>query len=641
MAVVLLVTALTFYSALWFKSEKIEDDITARVTDALVEDGVDGIDIDVDGRHVTLAGVVYDEAAETRYLDIADKTYGALGPIDGLTYQVGGGYINAIKSVDGITLRGTVPNEDVRAALVAEAGAATDGAVTDELVLSGPEADWQDEAKFGVSSLAGLTTGALTAAAGTYALSGKAAGDAAEVEAAFAGREGWQSFVSSPDLQAAEIAALQAAIGERDGKLGEASDMLADRDAELDAKRVEIEGLQSQIDGFEGELAERQSALTASGDEIAALKGQVTGLDTELSGLTAALAGSQSEVEGLRGQIAERDDTIGGLETELAALRQTGDADLTSLQQTIRERDATIEELNARETANLGRIEALTGDVSNRDGRVAELEGLVTTRDGRIAELEGLVTTRDGRIAELEGLVTTRDGRVADLEGVVAERDATIAALRGDGGDLSATVARLEGTIGERDATIAALQGEVSERTGLADGLSAEVAALTAARAAQQGELGDLRAAVDERDGIIASLRAASGSTTLAADQCAAEASAVLEGSRINFVTASAEVANASVPLLERLTGIALACVGDDGLTVEIGGHTDAQGTDENNQALSEARAQAVAAFMTERGVPASGLRAVGYGESQPIATNDTAEGRAENRRISFDWQAR
>ena len=91
--------------------------------------------------------------------------------------------------------------------------------------------------------------------------------------------------------------------------------------------------------------------------------------------------------------------------------------------------------------------------------------------------------------------------------------------------------------------------------------------------------------------------------------------------------------------MLERLTGIALACVGE-GLIVEVGGHTDSQGTDENNQALSEARAAAVVTFMADRGVPTNGLRAVGFGETQPISDNATPAGRAENRRISFEWKA-
>jgi len=78
-----------------------------------------------------------------------------------------------------------------------------------------------------------------------------------------------------------------------------------------------------------------------------------------------------------------------------------------------------------------------------------------------------------------------------------------------------------------------------------------------------------------------------------------------------------------------------------DNVSVEIGGHTDDRGSEESNQLLSEQRAQAVRDFMTARGVDTSGLTAVGYGEANPIADNETAEGQAANRRISFDWQAR
>ena len=68
-------------------------------------------------------------------------------------------------------------------------------------------------------------------------------------------------------------------------------------------------------------------------------------------------------------------------------------------------------------------------------------------------------------------------------------------------------------------------------------------------------------------------------------------------------------------------------------ITVE--GHTDSYGGDENNLALSRRRAEAVAAFMTtELQVPPFRISAVGYGETQPIANNDTEQGRARNRRI-------
>jgi outer membrane protein OmpA-like peptidoglycan-associated protein len=69
---------------------------------------------------------------------------------------------------------------------------------------------------------------------------------------------------------------------------------------------------------------------------------------------------------------------------------------------------------------------------------------------------------------------------------------------------------------------------------------------------------------------------------------------------------------------------------------IEIEGHTDAEGTDERNQRLSDRRARAVADFLTREGVEANRLSTVGYGATRPVADNDTEDGRARNRRIEF-----
>jgi outer membrane protein OmpA-like peptidoglycan-associated protein len=70
--------------------------------------------------------------------------------------------------------------------------------------------------------------------------------------------------------------------------------------------------------------------------------------------------------------------------------------------------------------------------------------------------------------------------------------------------------------------------------------------------------------------------------------------------------------------------------------SVRIEGHTDAAGSDETNQALSERRAQAVREALVERGLPAERIGAVGYGEARPIAGNDTPAGRQQNRRVEI-----
>ena len=71
-------------------------------------------------------------------------------------------------------------------------------------------------------------------------------------------------------------------------------------------------------------------------------------------------------------------------------------------------------------------------------------------------------------------------------------------------------------------------------------------------------------------------------------------------------------------------------------LKVELGGHTDSQGDAANNMSLSEARATSVLNFLGARGVPISSMTSKGYGETNPVADNETAEGRQQNRRTEL-----
>lgn len=69
---------------------------------------------------------------------------------------------------------------------------------------------------------------------------------------------------------------------------------------------------------------------------------------------------------------------------------------------------------------------------------------------------------------------------------------------------------------------------------------------------------------------------------------------------------------------------------------IEISGHTDSDGSDQANQVLSENRAKAVAAYLVSQGIAPESLIAIGYGESRPVDTNATPEGRSQNRRVEF-----
>jgi OOP family OmpA-OmpF porin len=102
---------------------------------------------------------------------------------------------------------------------------------------------------------------------------------------------------------------------------------------------------------------------------------------------------------------------------------------------------------------------------------------------------------------------------------------------------------------------------------------------------------------------------------------------------QIRFETGRATIDPDSIGLLDRLVEAALRCPVAD---IEIAGHTDSAGEDAANQALSEKRAQAVADYLGRAGLPLERLTAVGYGSTKPIASNDTDEGKAQNRRIEF-----
>ncbi len=100
----------------------------------------------------------------------------------------------------------------------------------------------------------------------------------------------------------------------------------------------------------------------------------------------------------------------------------------------------------------------------------------------------------------------------------------------------------------------------------------------------------------------------------------------------VPFKVASAELTAAGTRVVSRTASyLRTSPVG-----VEIGGHTDADGAEETNLELSESRAQTVFDFLVVEGVDANRLAAVGYGESQPVASNETNRGKAQNRRIIF-----
>jgi OOP family OmpA-OmpF porin len=104
--------------------------------------------------------------------------------------------------------------------------------------------------------------------------------------------------------------------------------------------------------------------------------------------------------------------------------------------------------------------------------------------------------------------------------------------------------------------------------------------------------------------------------------------------SNVRFEFGGASPMHESYPILNDLAAVAYQC---PNTRLVIGGHTDADAKRTSKLRLSQARAEAVERFFYLAGIPAERMQIVAYGDSQPVASNASPQGRAANRRITFD----
>lgn len=158
---------------------------------------------------------------------------------------------------------------------------------------------------------------------------------------------------------------------------------------------------------------------------------------------------------------------------------------------------------------------------------------------------------------------------------------------------------------------------------------------LSVSGTAQSGDVATARAEFDAAGGpgMLGSFDVeALDETADAGQECNKAFNDVLSNAAIRFQTGSALIDTGNEMLLQRLSNLAQDCPG----TLTIEGHTDSRGDADMNEALSLARASAVRDALAALGVETGRMTAVGYGEAQPVAGNDTPEGRARNRRIAI-----
>lgn len=155
---------------------------------------------------------------------------------------------------------------------------------------------------------------------------------------------------------------------------------------------------------------------------------------------------------------------------------------------------------------------------------------------------------------------------------------------------------------------------------------------LTLSGAVPQREIGDLIA--DEAQQQVGDdIRVVSRLVVRAASAVESQIARFLKLSNVEFLTNSTSFTRRGLKRLQRITTLLKANMYERFM---IAGHTDSRGDAAANMALSEARARAVIEYLIEDGLPGDRFVARGFGETQPIADNATAEGRQRNRRIEF-----
>ena len=229
------------------------------------------------------------------------------------------------------------------------------------------------------------------------------------------------------------------------------------------------------------------------------------------------------------------------------------------------------------------------------------------TLEGFVLALEDSVR----RMAEAAGLPAV------SIAGNAVGAEALVSGMS----ELRARAGSAEQELGERDQRLRGLEEELRELDARLAGANTERDRLLMTQAAEQraGELASTLEQQFSRD---------------EAQIVQSPGKLILRLTGLSFQPGSAQLDRSATPLLEK-AGQAIALFPRAAIVIE--GHTDSAGDAESNQRLSEARAQAVQSrLMTALALPAGRLQALGYGESRPVANNESGSGRNQNRRIDI-----
>jgi outer membrane protein OmpA-like peptidoglycan-associated protein len=312
----------------------------------------------------------------------------------------------------------------------------------------------------------------------------------------------------------------------------------------------------------------------------------------------------------------------------------------------------TLDLAQARNAVELARVAGADRFATESFTKAAGL--LRTAEEARTARRGGNAVMMPAR----QAAQTAEDARLVGLqrqeEAFAGEQRAAILAREKDALDRAAGEAaqRRQAELATQTANAGRAAAELDAQRAAAGLLAAERARATDADAARAAA--ETARAQADADRLAAEGRAASAAQSAAAqseqekkelrDRLRSQLNVILETretarglivnlSDVLFDTGSANLKAGAREKLARVSGI---IVSHPGLKLEIEGHTDSVGSDDSNQRLSQQRADSVRAYLGQQGIAPGAVGTAGFGEGKPVATNDTAAGRQQNRRVEL-----
>ena len=271
----------------------------------------------------------------------------------------------------------------------------------------------------------------------------------------------------------------------------------------------------------------------------------------------------------------------------------------------------------------------------------------LTKAEANLQTAEDYQSRRGNKKSEItaarEAVQTAEDARIITVKKIIEERHASELQASADAEAHSqalADEAAKQQKQAEIDAALA--RAKTAENQVTADAAAAKAVAdaaqdrakSDAALAASQAETERTRLAGQQAETDQANLRAKlSQQLNLVLQTRDSARGLIVNMSDVLFATADFTLKSGAREKLSKVAGILLSY---PGLNIEVDGHTDNVGGEEYNQKLSEQRAESVRAYLVDQGVQTGSVTARGFGKTQPVGTNDTAEGRQINRRVEL-----